>query len=188
MKPGTYLTNDGEIETVFFKTPYNHDTDAEAKRTGLECLDKSLTQQQFKEECDINTIVKNFKVTGNLPLTNLPPLQDDFDSDEIFDFQSAMNMVIQAKQSFAGMAAEVRDAFNHDPQRYVSQVDAWIKEPDKERREMNLSVMRAMGLAVQPGPKADTTTLGDVLKAIKESGRQGGPPAPPADKQGAPAP
>lgn len=178
MKPGTYLDENGEVHEIFFKTPFNHDTDLEAKRTGLECKDPSLAQQQFKEEADINTIVRRFGVTGQLPIVQLPPLLDEFGGDEIFDFQSAMNLLAKAKASFAAMSAEVRDAFQNDPHRFVSQLDAMLTDQDAKRKEHNLTVLRAWGLAVEPGPKADPTTLGDVLAHLKKSGLQGGSPAP----------
>lgn len=174
----TYLSPEGEIKEIFWKTPFNHDTDQVALETGLVCLDPTRTQQQFKEEADINTIVRRFGITGQLPQTAMPPLLDDFGSDEIFDFQSAMNMIVQAKNSFAAMSAEVRDAFHHDPQRFVAHLDSVVNDPVEDRKKQNLSVLRSWGLAVEPGPKADPTTLGDVLAAIKA---QGASPAPPAN-------
>lgn len=177
MKPGTFLTPDGEIKEVFLKTPFNHDTDAEAERTGLICNDPSKAQQHMKEEADINTIVRRFGLTGQLPNARLPPTLDQF-AEDIDDFQTAMNMVAAAKQSFMAMSAEVRDAFHHDPNRFVVTVDAMLGEANPEKRESNLELLRAMGLAVPPGPKADTTTLGDLLAAIKSQGTPGGSPAP----------
>ena len=42
--------------------------DALSFSSGLACDDPSLTQQQFKEESDINNIVDRFMKTGHLPL------------------------------------------------------------------------------------------------------------------------
>ena len=40
----------------FLRTPYNYDTVAASNESGLGCEDPTLTQQQFAEESDINTI------------------------------------------------------------------------------------------------------------------------------------
>ena len=52
---------------VFLRTPYNYDVDEVSAETGLACFDESLTQQQFKEESDINEIVRRFGLTGQTP-------------------------------------------------------------------------------------------------------------------------
>lgn len=172
-----YLDRNGElIETgaPFWKTPNNHDTVAEAHKTALFCNDPSMTQQHGKEEADINTIVNRFLKTGLLPEIKIPPNYADFD--DVFDFQSAMNQVAAAKNSFNALDAEVRDAFGNDPQRFVSTVNAMLEETDAEKREKNLGILRAMRLAVPKGEPVDKTTLGDVLKAIKEQGTPKEPP------------
>lgn len=158
----------------FFKTPHNYNTEADALSCALFCLDKSLTQQHSKEEADINVIVERFGVTGKLPQASLPPSIDEFT--DAFDFQESMNLVVAARNSFMELPANIRDAFNHDPQRFVAYVDGVLTDTDKERKEGNLKTLRAMNLAVEPGPIADRTTLGDVLKAIKEQGTPQPPP------------
>lgn len=169
-------TEDGEVlETpVFFKTPYNHNVELESLRTALYCKDPSKTIQSQAAEADINNIVKNFGITGMIPQINLPPSLDEFG--EAFDFQSAMNVVAAANHSFSQLPAEVRTAFNNDPHRFVATVDEILNDQEGEQKRKNMEALRAMGLAVAPGPIADKTTLGDVLKAIKE---QGAPKAPP---------
>lgn len=177
-KADKIVTPDGEVlnaepkvdgfKLPFFKTPYNHDTDAEALSGALFCQDPTLAQQHTKDEADINVIVERFGVTGKLPTVPLPPQLAEFD--DVFDFQSAMNTIAAAKASFMGLDAKVREAFNHDPHKFVAWTDQVLNDDNKERRERSLATMRAMGLAVEPGPIADKTSLGDVLAAIKEQG------------------
>lgn len=162
---------------AFFKTPYNHNRDYESDRTALFCNDETLTQQHEEEQANINTIVRNFGLTGKLPEVRLPPTLDDF-STEVFDFQTAMNTIAAAKDSFMQLPAETRSAFNNDPQLFVAKIDEWRHEPDEKERARHFANMRAMGLTVEPGPIADRTTLGDVLAAIKAQGTLGGTPAP----------
>jgi len=93
----------------------NHD--AHSTKTGLECLDSSLTQQQFKEEADINTIVDRFMKTGHLPDPVSMPQYVDYEG--IFDFQSAMNVVRAADENFMRMDAKVRSRFHNSPQEFL---------------------------------------------------------------------
>ena len=62
------IDNDtGEVIMLFIRTPYNYDTDKISQNTGLDCGPETKTQQQFRDEVDINTIVERFGVTGELP-------------------------------------------------------------------------------------------------------------------------
>ena len=68
----------------------------------------AVTQQCFKDECDINILLAKFAVTGQLPENVRVPQYVDFE--ETFDFQSSMNVIRAAEEAFA-MPAEVRDRF-----------------------------------------------------------------------------
>lgn len=183
MFEGKYLTAEGELVELTWKTPFNHNTNAESERVGLTCNDPSKAQQSQEEEANINTIVGRFLKTGLLPQAKLPPTLDAFA--DIFDFQSAMNILAEARHSFMQLDPQVRNAFNNDPHLFVSQIDLMTNDPDQDRRAKNFEALRAMGLAVEAGPVADQTTLGDVLAAIKEQATKGGSPAPEVTK-GAP--
>lgn len=105
------------MKPVFLRTPYNYDTMQASDEAGLECLDSSLTQQQFKEEADINTIVDRFLRSGVLPTPVNMPQYVDYEG--VFDFQSAMNVVRQADENFMRLDAKVRARFNNSPQEFL---------------------------------------------------------------------
>ncbi|AKI26884.1 internal scaffolding protein VP3 [Gokushovirinae Bog5712_52] len=106
-----------KIVPPFLRTPYNYDRDAVSDETGLRCEDVSLAVQDARDECDINTIVKNFGLTGSLPDVVVPPSYGDYTG--VSDFQSAMNAVRQAAEDFMALPAQVRSRFENDPQRYL---------------------------------------------------------------------
>ena len=54
-------------KAIFLRTPYNYDLDAASNESGLACEEPSLAQQHYKDECDINTILQKFNITGLLP-------------------------------------------------------------------------------------------------------------------------
>ena len=98
--------------TVFVRNPYNYDMDKVSNETGLECKDPSLAQQHMKDECDINTIVEQFGVTGELPSAPVSPQYGDFSG--VSDYHSAINAVRAAEESFMALPAKLRARFDHD--------------------------------------------------------------------------
>lgn len=114
-----------------------------SEKTGLTCFDDSLTQQQFKEEADINTIVNRFLKTGVLPTPTSFPQYVDFEG--VFDYQSAMNLVRAADESFMRMDAKVRARFNNSPQEFLE----FFANPENAQEAIRL------GLAI-PQPSAVT--------------------------------
>ena len=98
---------------VFLRTPYNYDTMEASDASGIACPEPTLAQQHARDECDINTIVRRFGLTGELPNNVRVPRYGDFTA--VSDYQTAMNMVIEANEAFMQLPAEVRSRFNNDP-------------------------------------------------------------------------
>lgn len=113
-----------------------------AKRVKLVCDDPSLAVQSQKDEADINVIVRNFGVTGRVPVSVRLPQYGDFDG--ISDYRTAIEAVRQAEASFAAIPAEVRFRFDNDPQRFL--------EFCADRS--NLAQLREWGLAPAAAPPA----------------------------------
>lgn len=103
---------------IALRSAFNYDAEKVSKETGLKCLDKSKTQQNQKEESDINTIVRRFGLTGQLPDNVRMPQYGDFRG--IKDYQSALNSVQAANDAFAAMPAHIRTRFDNDPEQFVA--------------------------------------------------------------------
>ena len=125
-------------------------------KTGLKCSDPSLTQQQFKEEADINTIVDRFMKTGVMPDAVSMPQYVDYEG--VFDFQSAMNVVRQADENFMRMDAKVRARFNNSPQQFLE----FFANPDNAEEAVRL------GLAVPHAKPKDL--FSSVVESAKADG------------------
>ena len=138
----------GEFMYPFVRSPYNYDMDRVSRETGLVCLDPSRTKQEFKEECDINTILRRFGVTGHLPLTAVQPLAGDFTG--INDYQEALNTVMAADANFLRLPSAIRERFNNDPRQFV----------DFCLDSGNIEAVRELGLAPRPVAPA----LSEVVK------------------------
>lgn len=104
---------------VKFRQPFAYDVDFASDISGLDCsVLPSRTQQHFAEEVDINTIVKRFGLTGELPSGVPHVLQGDFTN--VVDFQSAMDIVVRAREAFMEQPASVRARFDNDPQKFLA--------------------------------------------------------------------
>lgn len=138
------------MEPPFVRSPYNYDVDEASNASGLKCEDKSRTQQHFKEECDINTIVERFGLTGEVPSGVAVPMQGDFT--EVYDFQSAMDVVIGARQAFEQMPANVRKRFGNDPALFME----FVHDPEnvEEAKKLGLLVKVEEAKVVAAAPAA----------------------------------
>ncbi|WNK15054.1 MAG: internal scaffolding protein [Microvirus sp.] len=115
---------------TFIRTPYNYDTMEASNESGLECKDKSKAIQSQKEESDINTIVKRFGLTGELPSNVRMPEYGDYTS--VTDYHTAMSAVKEADSAFAQMPAEVRNRFHNNPEEFV---EFCLDENNREEAE-----------------------------------------------------
>lgn len=117
-------------KSIFLRTPYNYDTDAASNESGLACEEPSLAQQHFKEECDINTILQKFSITGILPEAPLSPRYGDFSG--ISDYHTALNRVIAAQDEFEALPAQIRARFDNDPAKLIEFLDNDANRPEAE--------------------------------------------------------
>lgn len=83
-------------------------------KKGMKFKEPSLTQQHFREECDINRIMERYQETGNWgEQTNVRPQFGDFSTE--FDFRTAQETVIRAREAFEALPSKVRRRFGNDP-------------------------------------------------------------------------
>lgn len=105
------------MKTLFLRTEHNYDRDQASLDTGLRCQDKTLAQQQFKDQCDINLLMARYLESGELPQVTEGLTYGNFEG--IFDFQSAMNAVRTAEGLFSQFPARIKNRFDNDPQKML---------------------------------------------------------------------
>lgn len=149
---------------MFIRAPYNYDVDAASDEASLGDMGPTLTKQSFAEEVDINTIVKRFNLTGQLPEDVRMPTYADFEG--IFTFQDAMDAIVSARESFDAMPAAVRLRFNNDPARFVD----FCSDPSnlEEARKLGLAVPEAAPVKAEP-PEAAAPTVAPGAAAAASS-------------------
>ena len=128
------------------RSAYTFDSDVVSNKTALDTGEDAVTQQCFKDECDINILLAKFAVTGQLPENVRVPQYVDFE--EAFDFQSTMNVIRAAEEAFNAMPAEVRDRFQNDPGRFLEFANDASNYD--EALKMGLAIKRPEKAAVGP--------------------------------------
>lgn len=83
---------------------------------GIECLDESLTQQHFADQCDINNILADYQNTGVLP-EKAGAIYGDFTSYD--DFATNFNRLREAQEAFNQLPADLRFKFHNDPALFI---------------------------------------------------------------------
>jgi phage internal scaffolding protein len=105
----------------FLRTPYNYDTIAASNESGLHCEDATLAQQQFKDECDINNILRQFAISGILPDAPISPKYGDFTG--VSDYKTALDRVMTMDEEFFALPANIRARFENDPEQLLIFLD-----------------------------------------------------------------
>lgn len=126
------MTNLNDNHTIPFKTRFSTKL-----RKGIINSEPSKTKQSFQEESDMNNILKKYAATGSLP-TNLRenPRYGDFST--INDYQTSINIVLNAQEQFAGLPALARERFNNDPAQFL----------DFMSKSENIDEMAKLGLTI----------------------------------------
>lgn len=104
--------------SVNVRSAYNNPSE----RVAIDCSKGNRARQEFKDECDINRIMKKYAGTGVLP-QRAGGMFGDFSG--IGDFMDAHAMIDKAKEAFASLPSDVRKRFANDPAeliRFVSDV------------------------------------------------------------------
>lgn len=96
----------------------------------------SLTHQSFKDDCDIDKILKRYARTGVLEHVNTYKF-DYADFLNVQDYHSSFNQVLNAQSMFMSLPAQIRSRFSNDPGLFL----AFVQDPT------NHNDLVSMGLA-----------------------------------------
>lgn len=125
----------------------------------------SRTKQSFREECDINKIMKKWNRTGAIThIARVLPEYGDFTT--ALDYQAAINALDSAKAAFAALPSEIRARMDNDPGALLD----FLQDSD------NLEEARELGL-VNPKQTIDEAKAEgptEPNEALPEPGIQGG--------------
>ncbi len=97
--------------------------------------EEALTKQEFKDECDINIIMRRYKKTGDLTHVR-DHLGTGGDFSQVNDFQMSLNMLIDAQDQFDRLPAELRKHCDHDPAVFID----WVDNPENLQEAIRLGI------------------------------------------------
>jgi len=95
----------------------------------------TMTQQQFANEVNINSIIGRYKTTGVLPEREGRPVFGDFSN--LTDFRTAQGIVAEANQAFQALPAVIRRRFNNDPAEFIS----FVEDEDNRKEAEKLGLV-----------------------------------------------
>lgn len=132
---------------------------------GLEFEKPSLTQQHFKDECDINNIVATYQETGVMPQGTREPLFGDFAGIPT-SFAESQALFADAQEKFYQLPSGLRKMLDNSPQKLLefmsnpANVDACVEYGlfnKPEKKPENNNSQNAQKPAVPPVQQQETS-------------------------------
>jgi len=136
-----------------------------AVRAAVDTGQESIVQQQFRDECDVNVIVRRFG--GVPPVQNEGGVYADFTG--ISDYETALERVRRAQEDFMKLDPKVRERYDNDPARFLNAAAAMS--------EGELDELSRAAAPVAPVPTPVDPAGGPLPPAVP-------PSAPPSDSTG----
>lgn len=128
-----------------FRTPYNHDR-AISALFGTVNNEDTMAEQSHAKDTDINVIMAKYKITGQIPLPQVPARYGDFS--QVTDYREALHTIREANDLFMELPANIRARFRNDPSAFMD----FMADPD------NADEMEKLGLAKITRPDTLTPT------------------------------
>lgn len=120
-------------------------------RVALEPEGESMTKQSFKDECDVNVIMRRYEQYG-LPVLQ-PDQEPQYGDATGVEFDQAMRLVAEARSRFEGLSARARLHFNNDPGQFLT----FMENPDpKVLKDLGMLTPEAVARMEAP-PAADAS-------------------------------
>lgn len=131
----------------------------------------SLTKQSFREEADINEIIRRFDKNGMVNIN----LREGFfgDVSNIRDYKEASDLVLEADRLFMGMSAEIRNRFQNDP----AQMIAFLDDPKNLDEAVKLGICNPKPPKVEDKSPEELTNEARIRKEASESKKKGKTPS-----------
>lgn len=141
-----------KISIPFMRSAHNYDRDEASAESACLCTEPSLALQSQFEDSDINTIVKRFGLTGQLPENVRMPSSGDFTG--VGDYHTCANMVLAADEAFMEFPAPIRARFGHDPANLID----FMENPSNRDEAIKLGLVNIPPAATAPGAPPATTS------------------------------
>ena len=130
---------------------------------------KYPARQQFKDDADLNSIMKKFQKTGAMDHVKIYESEYGFASPT--DYHNSLNVILKAETMFADLPSTVRNRFKNNPAEFLE----FVQNPEnqEEAAELGLTTapLRAPEALSEPSGTAKTDEEGG-----SPAGKQDTPP------------
>ena len=139
------MNKKGKLEkTITFRSAYEPH-----KKYVFKTVGESLTQQHFKDECDVINIIKKHDRNGIIEHVQRGSARYG-DFSQVADYREALDLVRDAQSEFMTIPSDIRKKFDNDPGKFYQ----FVADPD------NKEELKKMGFVETPdvvSQSSDTT-------------------------------
>ena len=114
----------------------------------------SLTKQSHKDECDVNFIMQRMEKTGIV--SHLNHAEPNYGFAPAIDYHEALNIVLESRQNFDELPAEIRAKFGSDLSEFLTYIENPENAPELAR--MGLLTEEATHALLDPSEPSETHT------------------------------
>lgn len=135
-------------KTITFRSAYEPHRKVQFVTTG-----ESLTQQHFKEECDVINIIKKHDRNGIIEHVQRGQARYG-DFSEVHDYREALDLVRDAQSEFMNIPSDIRKKFDNDPGKFYE----FVSDPENkdELIEMGFIDPQASSVVSSPDDKSSS--------------------------------
>lgn len=117
----------------------------------LDKFEPTLTRQEFKDECDLNIILKKYRDTCGADFLEKFDgfVSGDFgDFSDVVDYRTALHQVNEAKATFDALPAIVRKRFDNDAATFLD----FVHDPNNHAELVQMGLAKPRPDVVVPTP------------------------------------
>ena len=143
------MNKKGKIEkTITFRSAYDPHKKYEFKTVG-----ESLTQQHFKEECDVINIIKKHDRNGIIEHVQRGQARYG-DFSDVADYREALDLVRDAQKEFMTIPSDIRKKFDNDPGKFYE----FVSNPENKSELIKMGFVEAPEVAEQSSAATKTAS------------------------------
>ncbi len=108
------------------------------ERVQLNCKDKSRAKQSFRDECNINNIIKRYQKTGIIE--HYAKHQGEYgDFTSSTDYHENLIQIQKADDAFATLPSKIRTKFNNSPVEFLD----FVHNPENGQELIDMGLAKA---------------------------------------------
>ena len=139
-------------KTITFRSAYDPH-----KKYVFNTVGESLTQQHFKEECDIINIIKSHDRNGIIEHVQRGRARYG-DFSEVADYREALDLVRDAQDEFMTIPSDIRKKFDNDPGKFYE----FVSNPKNKEALAEMGFIETPKASVDVSSPTDKTSSGAV--------------------------